>query len=300
MISLLETHLRFGRGAQSTGPSTWRAIGLLATISSAALGFASGDFLAPGSSAAKTLLRPATYAFAISLPVYASLIAYGSSALRADQRALRMHDRLVPWLVATNLLGLFGNLASRHGWSTASALALLGQLLASVVLFQIANVHVQMQRLNPLWRVPFSLFLGWLFVKALAHVGPVLAPLGGEGLPNSLFWPTLVLAALGATSWFIAAEAEEGIVSAVLAWACVAISIENFRFGSVFVGAVALFVGLGSGLIALATESQRDWRRFTLLIKTRSALLAAKRPHVGAPARDASRSPELARADIGE
>lgn len=128
-------------------------------------------------------------------------------------------------------------------------------------------------------------------------------PLGryvGEGLPSSLFWPTLVLAALGATSWFIAAEAEEGIVSAVLAWACVAISIENFRFGSVFVGAVALFVGLGSGLIALATESQRDWRRFTLLIKTRSALLAAKRPHVGALARDASRSPELARADIGE
>ncbi|WP_244345466.1 tryptophan-rich sensory protein [Thermus thermophilus] len=192
---------------------------------------------------------PAGYVFAVWGLIYVGILAFSVYQLRP---AVREDPRLAgvrPWFLASNL----ANAAWVFLWHYERfplTLVAMGALLASLV-----AIHLHLRRgLGPSspwerWLVdaPFSLYLGWISVAAIANVAAVLDYAGwsGWGLSQEA-WMGVALALVVALAWVLALREREGVFLAVLLWALVGIGVRfpNSGFVTLATWGAALLVGL--------------------------------------------------------
>ncbi len=225
----------------------WRIASLVAVVTNATFGFAEAHLL-PGPSVAEVSDRyanpstPAGYAFAIWGLIYGSTFAYAVFALLPAELRVRMHDRTAPWLTLLNALAVVWILLFSAEHLIVSLLVVLAMLGTSAVCYVIASQHLDSERLPHWWRAPFSLWLGWMGVAAVANLGVVITAAGWDGMPvSSALWATLMLLVVAVAASIVNVAFGDGIVPLVVAWAAVAIAAAHFH-ESALLGIVAAIV----------------------------------------------------------
>jgi hypothetical protein len=225
----------------------WRIASLVAVVTNATFGFAEAHLM-PGPSVAEVSDRyanpstPAGYAFAIWGLIYGATFAYAVFALLPAQLRVRMHDRTAPWLTLLNALAIAWILLFSAEQLMASLLVVSAMLAASAVCYVIASQHLDSERLPHWWRAPFSLWLGWIGVAAVANLGAVITAAGWDGMPiSSTLWATLMVLLVAVAASIVNVAFGDGIVPLVVAWAAVAIAAAHFH-ESTLLGIVAAVV----------------------------------------------------------
>jgi hypothetical protein len=235
----------------------WRIAALVTIVANVTLSYASewlyGQSMAAITDRYQTLLVPADYAFGIWGLIYGATLAYAVLALLPSQLSVRFHDRVAPWLLATNVLSSVWIALYSSEQLPLSVLVMLLLLGTSAVSYKLASEHLKLERLNRWWRAPFALWFGWLAVAMLVSVSVAIAAAGWDGWPVSETAWTVVMLGVAAT---IALGCHMGfrdpIVALVVSWATAAVAIEHWR-ASTLVGIVATLVAVKTLLWGVTT-----------------------------------------------
>lgn len=182
------------------------------------------------SAAYPSLFTPAGYAFSIWGLIYASTIAYAIFALLPRQRSIRMHNRIAPWLISTNLLGILWLIIFTREHVGLSVTVIVAMLFASARMYQVANGHLSTENLGAWWRVPFSLWVGWLSVATIANISVALLANGWHGEPFTPgVWAMILLTVAAALGAAITGLFKDPTVSLVVSWAAAAIAVARWQ-----------------------------------------------------------------------
>lgn len=201
------------------------------------------------------LFVPAGYVFSIWGLIYIGLIAFAIyQALPAQRDNPRL--RRVGWWYA---LGCLANSAWIFLWhyenfplTLVVMLALLASLLAVYLRLEIGKAKVNAAEL---WaaHVPFSVYLGWISVAAIANATDVLDYIGWNGWGISPeAWAVIMLAAAGILTLAMGLTRRDAAYALVIAWAAAGIAVKQAPVSEAVarnawvLAAVALFVAAAS------------------------------------------------------
>jgi len=233
----------------------WRIaalVGVLANVTFNAINARIGEHLsvADVSDAHPTLFTPAGYAFAIWGLIYGATLLYAVSALLPAQADVRFHDRVAPWLLATNLLSSVWIVCFTTEHFLLSLLVISATLGCCVAMYSIASDHLVSEHLSHFWRVPFGLWLGWLGVATLANLCITLAAANVAAWPfSAAVWTAILLVFAGLAAVSISALFLDPVVPLVVSWATAAIAVAHWQDSSLvtvvasLVAIKTLFIG---------------------------------------------------------
>ncbi|BAW00432.1 uncharacterized protein TTMY_0018 [Thermus thermophilus] len=188
---------------------------------------------------------PAGYVFAAWGLIYVGILAFSVHQLRP---AVRDDPRLAgvrPWFLVSNLANAAWVFLWHYERFPLTLLA-MGALLASLL-----AIYLHLRRgLGPSspwerWLVdaPFSLYLGWISLAAVANVTAVLDYAGwsGWGLSQEAWMGVALVLA-----WALALRERDGVFVAILLWALVGIGVRfpSSGFVTLATWGAALLVGL--------------------------------------------------------
>lgn len=201
----------------------------------------------------QSLFMPADYAFAIWGVIYGSTLLYAVMALLPSQLGVRFHDRVAPWLVATNVLATLWIALFTAEHLGPSVLIILAMLTASGFMYAIASDHLKSEELSAWWRVPFALWVSWLSVATIANISLALVAAGWDGWPLSApVWAAIMLCVAAGVALGLNIVYRDAVVPLVVGWAAAAIAVERWN-DSTLVAVVGMLVALKCVLWAGST-----------------------------------------------
>jgi hypothetical protein len=235
---------------QSILDHPWRIAALVTIVANVVINYATAlsdeqSFgMSDASSRYPSLFTPAVYGFAIWGVIYGASLVYAVMSLLPAQLNVRLHDRVAPWLMLTNALGMLWQLLFIDGQLGPSVLVILAMFTSSLLAYSLANDHVKGERLSQWWRAPFALWLGWLAVAALTNLNIALVVAGGSA---SVFagpvWASLLVCAAAGFALTIEVLHGDAVVPFVVSWASAAIAVAAWE-QSTLVAVVATLVSL--------------------------------------------------------
>jgi hypothetical protein len=190
---------------------------------------------------------PAGYVFGIWGVIYLGLGAFAVyQAVRGDDPVVRR----LGWLPAiTGVLNMAWIVSFHYGWFALSVVlmvALLGTLI---------EIHRRMREARPdrdrlrQWaiEIPFSIYLGWISVAAVANVAQTLDALGFEPtlLPGE-WLASIVLAAVAMTAGRFVVRNRDAAYGLVIIWAFAGIAVKEASTPVVPVVAAAGAIGIAA------------------------------------------------------
>jgi translocator protein len=226
----------------------WRIAALVAVVANVTFNYLDGRIgthtrtVADVSAKYPSLFTPAGYAFAIWGVIYASTLVYAVAALLPSQLHVRLHDRIAPWLVLTNALASLWIALFAAEYLGPSVLVIGAMLTSAGMMYSVVSEHLSSEQLSRWWRVPFGLWLGWLFVATLANISVALLAAGWSGWPLSApMWTALLLLAAGLVALAVDILFLDPVVPFVVSWAAAAIAVEHWQ-DSTLIAVVAVMV----------------------------------------------------------
>jgi len=219
---------------------------------------------------------PAPYAFAIWGVIYTAFIAYGIAQLLPANRERRGLDAMSGMLLVINGLAIAWVALFRQDQIALSLGIIVAMLTAGVALYVCAQEQVD-RRESRWWRLPASLFLGWISVATIANVAAFFVAHGIHGghVGESPWAITMMLLAtiFGVS---IALRYNDFIVPMVIGWATVAIGVESGRAtGGIALAAYTL--ASISALVAFIVIGLEVARRYPSVVPARAATTARTR-----------------------
>jgi len=177
-----------------------------------------------------TLFTPAGYTFAIWSIIYTALLFYVVYQFLPGQRSDPMLNRTA-WLFSINCAA---NAAWIFCWHYEQLVLSFGVMLVILItLISIySNVRKQEHARTPgeYWfvRLPFSLYLGWICVAALANISVVQTALNiqSAGL-GQVQWTLIKLALAGTAAAGVLFIRKDIVFALVAAWAAFGISVKQ-------------------------------------------------------------------------
>jgi hypothetical protein len=228
----------------------WRIAALVGVFANVTFNAVNGRIGAPLPSVAdvsdahRTLFTPAGYAFAIWGLIYGATLLYAVSALLPSQLDVRFHDRVAPWLLATNVLSSLWVACFTTEHFVPSLLIIVATLVCCIAMYSIASDHVLSEHLSHFWRLPFGLWMSWLAIATLANLSLTLTAAGVSAWPVSApVWTAILLVFAGISAVSISALFLDPVVSLVVSWATAAIAVEHWQDSSL-VAVVASLVAI--------------------------------------------------------
>jgi len=205
------------------------------------------------------LFEPAGYAFSIWGLIYLALLAFAAYQLLPSQ----WHNprvRATDGLFAATCLANAGWLFAWHFGSyvlSMVAIVVLLFALSAIYLFQRGE---ECRKVTPRWTerllvlAPFSLYLAWICVSAIANAAALLpwAGLTGMGV-SAVGWAVIFSFLTAVLSVFMSLRHRELVFPAVIIWALAGEIIRQSRLQEIVVGCVvaigAVVVGAIAGLV---------------------------------------------------
>jgi hypothetical protein len=237
----------------------WRIAALVTIVANVVLNYATALSGARSWSVAEvsdsypSLFTPAGYAFSIWGLIYGASLVYAVMALMPNQLEVRLHDRVAPWLLLTNALGMLWLLLFTGEALGPSVLVILAMFTSSLLAYSIASDHLKSEGLSRWWRVPFALWLGWLSVATLANLNVALvAATGFTGPFAGPVWASVLLIAAAAFALTIEILYDDPVIPFVLSWAAAAIAVAAWEQATL-VAVVAALVSVKSLLWGTAS-----------------------------------------------
>ncbi len=171
---------------------------------------------------------PAGYVFGIWGVIYLGLGAFTVyQAVRGDDPLVRR----LGWLPAiTGVLNIAWILCFHYGWFALSVLLMLALLATLIVIHRRIREVADSQDRTALWavRIPFSIYLGWISVAAVANVAQTLDALGFEPtlLPGE-WLASIVLATVAVAAGRFVIRNADVAYGLVIVWAFAGIAIKE-------------------------------------------------------------------------
>jgi hypothetical protein len=244
---------------QSILDHPWRIAALVTVVANVVFNYAtalSSDHsfnIAEASSRYPSLFMPADYAFSIWGVIYGASLVYAVMALLPAQLNVRLHDRVAPWLMLTNALGVLWLLLFTSAQIGPSVLVILAMFTASLLAYSLANDHVKAEGLSHWWRAPFALWLGWLAVASLANLNIALVAAAGiDSVFAGPVWASLLVCAAAGFALTMQVLHGDAVVPFVVSWAAAAIAVATWE-ASTLVAVVAALVSIKTLLWAAAS-----------------------------------------------
>ncbi len=176
------------------------------------------------------LFVPAGYVFSIWGVIYIGLLAYAVyQALPADRDSARLRSIDVPFYVASlaNIVWIF---LWQYLHFSLTLIAMFTLLISLIIIYRRLNIGISAPPLGDHWLVqfPFSIYLGWVTVAAIANVTVALeaAGWGRFGLSDQFWFLAVMVVALviaGLVTW----RRGDLAYLAVLAWAFAGIAVKH-------------------------------------------------------------------------
>jgi hypothetical protein len=235
----------------------WRIAALIAIVANVVFNVVSSWShslnVADTSARFPSLFTPASYTFAIWAVIYGATVAYGVLAITPAQLEVRLHDRVAPWLLLTNVLSMLWIGLFTSEQMGPSVLVILAMLTASFLAYSLASDHVHSEGLSQWWRAPFALWLGWLAVASLANLSLAFVAAGGmDSAFASPIWACAMLIVAAAVALGVNMAYGDAVVPLVVSWAATGIAVARWE-DSTLVAVVAALVALKTLLWAGAT-----------------------------------------------
>lgn len=174
------------------------------------------------------LFAPAGYAFSIWGFIYLAFIVYAVFQLLPSQKKYKVYDTLALPLILINLLGSIWIYVYLTDMILASLLLMALQLILGIIAFLVAKNAVVKHNYSSWLMVPFSLYLGWISVAAIANTTIYLKATGFNG--NFFDEPMLAMIMTGIAGLLgliIGLSQRNFIYPLVIAWAAIAIWYER-------------------------------------------------------------------------
>jgi hypothetical protein len=235
----------------------WRIAALVSVFANVTFNVVNGRFGGSGATVADvsdkypTLFTPAGFAFAIWGLIYGTTLLYAVSALLPSQLDVRLHDRVAPWLLATNVLSSLWVVCFTTEHFLPSLLVIVAILICTIVMYKVTSDHLVTEHLSHFWRLPFGLWMGWLGVAALANLCLTAAASGMDAWPvSAAAWTAILLVFAGVVAISISSVFLDPVVSLVVSWATAAIAVAHWQDSSL-VAVVAALVALKTLLIGV-------------------------------------------------
>jgi benzodiazapine receptor len=205
------------------------------------------------------LFEPAAYAFSIWGLIYLALLSFAVYQLFPSQWN-NPRVRATDGLFAATCLANAGWLFAWHfGSYILSMVAIVVLLfgLSAIYLFQRGE---ECRKITPRWTerlfvlVPFSLYLAWICVSAIANAAALLPWAGFKGMGvSAMGWAVIFSFLTAVLSVFMSLRHRELIFPAVIIWALAGEIIRQSRLQEIVVGCVvaigAVVVGAIAGLV---------------------------------------------------
>lgn len=192
---------------------------------------------------------PAGYVFSIWGLIYLGLIAYSIYQALPAQRASTLLRDLAPWY----LLTAAANIAWIFAWHYNQFVLSLGIML--VLLVALIMIYRRLDAQRPASRgefwsvyVPFSVYLGWISVAAIANATSVLDYVGWNGFGISEpVWAVIMLVVATVLGLFFSVRRADIAYVAVLVWAFIGIAVKHSG-----TPLVAVTAGVAAAVLALS------------------------------------------------
>jgi hypothetical protein len=212
----------------------WRWTGLIATIINIAFNYLYSRLPSLGSpidivsSKYDSLFTPAGYAFSIWGVIYASFLIYSVCQLLPVHRNDTVYDRLSLPFILLNLLCITWINVFSNDMIGNSVAVITAMLFFGGILFGRAK-EAYLYEGNNFWlTVPFSLFLGWISVAAIANISLLLISLNWRGgTLGETAWTSMMIGAAFLLAVVVSIAFKDFIYSLVVGWACIAIWVNN-------------------------------------------------------------------------
>jgi hypothetical protein len=235
----------------------WRIAALIAIVANVVFNVVSSWShslnVADTSARFPSLFTPASYTFAIWAIIYGATVAYGVLAITPAQLEVRLHDRVAPWLLLTNVLAMLWVGLFTSEQMGPSVLVILAMLTSSFLAYSLASDHVRSEGLSQWWRAPFALWLGWLTVATLANLSSAFVAAGGmDSAFASPIWACAMLIVAAAAALGVNMVYGDAVVPLVVSWAATGIAVARWE-DSTLVAVVAALVAVKTLLWAGAT-----------------------------------------------
>ncbi|UPT66495.1 MAG: hypothetical protein M0D57_18870 [Sphingobacteriales bacterium JAD_PAG50586_3] len=175
-----------------------------------------------------SLFMPAGYAFSIWGLIYLSFIVYGIVQLVPKSKFNVTYDRLAVPMVIVNALGSLWIVTFTNDQIAASLMVIGGMLVAGAYMFVKAYQCYKSGWARARLLVPFSLFLGWISVAAIANTSIFLKSMqwGAFDLSEETWANAMVITAASLGIIFSILK-RNYIFPLVIAWALLAIYVEQ-------------------------------------------------------------------------
>lgn len=196
-----------------------------------------------------SLFTPAGYAFSIWGVIYLSFIIYGIYQLLPSQKADRAYDRIAIPFMLTNLLSMAWITLYSNDRIGGSVIIITGMLLFGGIMFAKAKEAYLYERYSFWITVPFSLFLGWISVAAIANTSLLLISMNYRGgdILSATTWTCMMIGVAFLLAIVFSIVFRDFIYPAVVSWACIAIWVSNNGIHS-SVASFALYSGIALAL----------------------------------------------------
>ncbi len=192
------------------------------------------------------LFVPAGITFAIWGAIYLLLLGFVVFQTRALFRAgerFASRVRAIGWffIISCALNGAW--IFAWHYLLTGLSLLIMALLLAALIVIYV-RLNAGRDKFTPLeylfFRLPFSVYLGWISVAAIANVTAVLVALGWNRFGASeAFWAVLMIGVALALNLAVLFLRRDAAYSLVFAWAFLGIYLKRAAPGTPFVPEVA-------------------------------------------------------------
>ncbi|MBN1440902.1 MAG: hypothetical protein JW929_15955 [Anaerolineales bacterium] len=188
---------------------------------------------------------PAGYVFSIWGLIYLGLIAYAVyQALPAQRDNPRLRKIGYPFVVGSlaNIAWLFAWHYQQFPLTLVFMLVLLAALIAIYLNLEIGKTRVP--RAETWWtRVPFSIYLGWITVAAIANVTDLLYYWEWDGFGiDGQTWALILFAAVLAIAGWVSLTRRDIAYNLVIVWALAGIAVKQSAFPTLVIGSLVTAV----------------------------------------------------------
>lgn len=214
------------------------------------------------------LFVPAGITFAVWGAIYLLLLAFivfqARGLFRSDERLASRTRAIGPFFIVSCALNA-GWLFAWHFLLIGLSLVIMLALLATLIIVYV-RLNAGRDKLAPLeylcLRLPFSVYLGWISVAAIANVTAALVALGWDRFGASeAFWAVFMIGVALALNLAVLLTRRDAAYSLVFAWAFLGIYLKRVMPGTPFVpevayaALVALIVTCAAVVVSLARRA---------------------------------------------
>ncbi len=220
-----------------------------------------GRTTAQVSDAYPTLVTPAGYVFAIWGIIYILLAAFAAYQALPSQRNMRYHKQIGALFILSSVFNCIWLFLWQYNYIALSVvlmLALLATLIAIYLRLGIGKTETPHGE-KLLVHLPFSVYLGWITIAAIANISAALVSVGWNGFDVNLqTWAIVVLAVALAITLAVIVARRDVAFSLVVVWAFVGIAVKQSAYPNIVLTVeVAIAVIAAALVVALAVGFRR-------------------------------------------